>query len=534
MISNIPGTQYTGDFPDSVWPGTQNWLVRRALETYYQAKTKGLGLAAWNSRINDNTKTLQAGAMKPSVWRIIDPSQVRVRTKVMQKYTMYNTGSTMLYATKIHSKARRHLRSGDGGLAVPSNSGYTETAMTFLTVADELSGRTPADTVCTKGWQPTSLAAGTPWLMPTPTGLDALGNDNLFTALRNWHARFQFMPWWHSKRNFQEFTFANAINDNLVQIGDGRATLGGSRATLGVVGTAQTWGTQQQAFGSYVPANGLGPVGNATDQAWLYQQAWTAFRNGPSGTQLSWQAIQDTTPPAAQASLNIEAFRMFPEYKEGRKGIMDRWWRRRTQRLPVLMPGQSRSFKVASSSTVRPWTMGIPGVSSKVSSYQEAANMWRGALINDPVGPTSPPIGMGMGFGLAFANGGGSPVGVMNQPVAQSQAIPHRWVYNRKTDPLGSPGTSGVTTLIMRGNTVPHLSGPGPAAPGDFVNCGPAQCMVKRETFWKVKMYVKGRKESNKPYLVQNDAYYDTDISQFQNFFRTSPAQSAPVTEAQI
>jgi hypothetical protein len=154
-------------------------------------------------------------------------------------------------------------------------------------------------------------------------------------------------------------------------------------------------------------------------------------------------------------------------------------------------------------------------------------------MVGSATGTTFTSGVFGMGFQLAMDNGSGAPTGLMTTATAATNTSPLRYIFNKRTDPLGSPGTSQVTTLTLRGNTVPHTVA-APAVGGDFANAGPAQVMVKKEIFFRTELRIKPIKERERPYYVQNDSYYDTVEANFLNFFKTSPAQAAPVTSAQI
>lgn len=506
--------QMAYDFLDTNWPGTQNTLVARALKAYYNLKTKG----SRDTLVSEvTTQTAQQIGFKRNIWQIQDPTAVRIKTKAMQKYTIYNTGSTIAYMTKIDAKAKRHLASTQVFNSI-GDSTYSETAMQLLVVADELTGQTPAGSSCVVCWQPSRAVINVPFHYPSGV-TDLYGAANLFAQLRQWHAREQFMPWWNTKRQtqFLDPGATTSLITNSRIMADANGVPASAAGVFNVPGTIK-------AAGAVVPANG-----RFTN--WNFDTAWRAFKSGggPAGMDQKYSPTQTATPATAAAPTS-EAFRLYPEYREQKKGILDRWWRRRSQRLRPLMPGSSLSFTTKSRSTIAPWRMGIVGRETG-GSYLTAMARWK-AMLQDTAAITA-----GMGFQSAYTNGAGCPRGIGDQPTTDPAVMyPHRFVYNKKTDPMGSPGTSGATTIMLRGNTVPHLA-TAPAIASDFVDAGPAQIMVKRETFWAVKLYVKGKRQNNRPFMVENDAFYDATASPesgFINFFKTSPAQAAPVTYAQI
>lgn len=507
------------DFLDANWPGTQNVLVDRALKAYHNLKTKG-ARDTLTSNITSDTAS-QIG-VKRNIWQIDDPTGVRIKTKVVQKYTVYNTGSTIAYMTKIDAKAKRHLASTQVFNSI-GDSTYSETAMPLLIVADEMTAVTPAGANCVVCWQPSRAVVNVPFQMPSGV-TDIYGANNLFAQLRMWHARRQFMPWWHTKRQVQLIDTGTAAASRSL-IDNGRHWMN----YLAVPSSsAAPWGYPGAMAGS-----GAYPAADSRFANWNFTTAWRAFKTGggPAGMEQKWGTTQAAAVPTAGAP-TTEAFRLYPEYREQKKGIMDRWWRRRAQRLQPLLPGSSMSWKTHSRSVIAPWRMGIPGVApGSADSYLAASNRWRAMAFDGLIANS------GMGFDKAYTAGAGAPRGIMDQPSTVTANIyPHRFIYNKKTDPMGSPGTSGAFTLMLRGNTVPHVA-TAPAIASDFVDAGPAQVMIKRETWWAVKMYVKKARESNKPFMVENDAFYDATAnpeSGFLNFFKTSPAQAAPVTYAQI
>lgn len=504
------------DFPNMVWSGTLNVLVKRALQAWFNARLRGKGAESLINYASDTAPTQFASGYKQNIWSIQEPGQVRVKCRAVQKYTIYNTGSTMAYLTKVDSRAKRHL-SGTYSATGVASSNNNETAMSLITVSDELANVTPAGSICYKAWEPSAVFTGTSWLMAPTSNSDVYAAGQLFTALRQWHAREQFMPWVHLKRiggmavagaPFQMVGTALFPRryDGTPQ---GLANAGGIGATI-------------NASSRYAPADG--PQGAATN--WTFDVAWRAYRNPPNGMTNTWGATQTTQPPSDGVPGTNEAFRLYPEFRELRRGMMDRWWKRRGRRMPVLLPGSAMSFKVRSRATVAPWRMALPGVANASESYADAVRMWT------KLTQLSDLQTLGMGFANAYAVGGGAPIAIMNQVAAQNAAIPLRYIHCKKTDPMGSAGTSQVTTLICRGNTVPHAIA-APAAGGDFTNAGPAQLQIKRETFWKCKMYLVKRRERQQPHMVENLSYYDEDETGFLNFFKTSPAQSAPVSFAQ-
>lgn len=516
VYETYPGMQMAWDFMDANWPGSQNQLVARAMEAYYNTKSKGAGERGLMQQEGQALGNSQI-PVKKNIWQIKDPNDVRIKTKVVQKYSVYNTGSTIAYITKIASRAKRHLAAVYSDAAV-GDSSMSETAMNLLLVPDEMINLTPAGASCRVNWQPSRATINSPWLMPDGSVLDQYNasTTNVFQALRMWQARMQFMPWWITRRQLQN---GNGSNQTMGTSGTFRDQPG---AMIGAPGAFGAPGAVDQA-GTYPGSAGL--------SNWRFSDSWRAYRNAPTGMTQSWVSTQQAVVPPIGPPTTTEAFRLYPEFREQKKGVMDRWWHRSARRLQPLAPGSSLQFKTYSSSLVKPWRHAIPGVTSGSASYVTANTKW-GLLVVDAGITTA-----GMGFETAQVAGSGCARAVMNQAGAQTAATPLRFVYNKKTDPLGSPCTSGVTTLIVRGNTVPHAV-VAPALGGDFVDAGPAQLMVKRETFWKVKMYVKTKKERNRPYMVQNDAYYDNTSapieSGFLNFFKTSPAQAAPVTYAQI
>jgi len=505
-----------------VWVGTQQWLVNQALATYYNAKIKKLpqqSLIGVQDGAGPNAITQ---GLKRNVWEIDDPGRVRIKTRTVQKYTIYNTGSTIGYLTKIDAKAKRHLSSSYAQTQA-AGSQYNETAFVLTRVADELKGLTPAGNACVQIWEPMPSVISDPWAMPSNSAIDPSGATNLLSGLRQWHAREQFMPWVHNKRTVTLYE-TSAPNRSLGPPATLRQHPGQVTGALGFIPAAPAIRTS----GLYVPSVPLADsAGTAVGTNWSFDSAWRAYGTGaPAGMTLPWANVQDRVVPAAGTDA-VEAFRLYPEYREARKGIMDRFWRRKSRRLPPLLPGSSMSFKVRSGSTIAPWRMGIPGKSDQNARYSEAMYKW-GDLTRG-----SPFTTIGMGFATALSNGGGAPAAIVAQTDNSGAALPMRYVYNKRTDPMGSPGTSGVTTLVLRGNTVPHVIAP-PGTTGAYTDAGPAQILVKRETFWRVKMYLTKRSEREQPYMVQNDATYDTDETKFLNFFKTSPAQSAGVTFAQI
>lgn len=507
------------------WAGTQNFLVHKALDAYYNTKTKNVPLEKLQRMVTDAGTTGPSIAAKRSVWKFTTPHEIRVKTKVYQKYSVYNLGNTIAYLKKIDAHAKRELRASVSQAAV-AGSGFNETAMVLLAVGDELASQTPAGTTCTQCWEPGVQYTGTPWYMPTNSFTDSAGNDNVFTQLRNWHARMQFMPWWHTTRNPQTVG-TNGAPDTNVFSGDVLRTTAG--VYQGTTAAGSGLGSDIILQGLHVPSsNMIGSylTNSYSDGNWKFVDTWNAYKNAPAGMTLAWSTTQTTVPPVTQASTSTENLRGYAEYREEKRGPLDRWWRRKAKRLPPLAPGEAFSFKKKYYSNIAPWRMGLVGLQDQTSTYIASTERWT-KLLDYTTGA------LGMGFYNALTNGAGAPLAILNQAGLQNASYPLRLVMCKKTDPMGSPMTADVTTLILRGNTIPHNDTTPPAASGDFVSCGPAQIMVKRETFWAAKLYVQKRRETTKPHVVDNQGYYDTDPTKYVNFFKTSPAQAGPYAAAQ-
>lgn len=486
------------DFKTASHPTEVNYMVRQALRTYYE-NNKRKGYDQLTARTLQGTNSTYAN-VKGNVWNIDDPTRIRVKYKAKHKWSVYNTGTSIAYITKTDAYAKRHLRSYDEGTTTSLTSGGTETSMNLLIVGDELSGLTPAGANCIQFWEPNG-GIGPRFAMPDAT--DPMGADQYFATLREWHAREQMQPWAHQKR--------------LVQYIE---TAGSAGWTHPLPGVRDSGGNMPGVpSGINFMANNLTGMG-----AWSYDK-WRGSGNDVL-LQEDWATTQDTTPSVSQN------FQNFPEYQEGRRGIMDRWWRRKTRRMPPLQPTEVMTFKHNAGGTIAPWRMCIPGYDAATDTIGTTAySLWADLLL-----PSATPTAVGMGFQRVANNGpgGGHQNTLFNQNRSMANIVNSRLIYNRKTDPLGSPCTSAVHTLTVRGNTMPHIHTTAPAAPGAFIDVGPAQLFVKQETYWCVKLYQTKRREKTRPFYADNTAYFDSDTAQYQNMYRTAPAQAAPYAESQI
>lgn len=462
-----------------------------------------------------------------------NPMNIRIRAYAKQRITVVNLSNRTIKVRRIRSVAKRHLESQLDATGTQVTTAGMPTTPVLYAVGDELAQtdrgdlheQTPAGTI------------GVNWWDPDLSGYYVTGNYNQFnfvatdpataaaynflTGVRLAHAQDQFMPWPHPMRMVNAW---QAGSDNFND----------AFGATGIPGlTSQTWqpvngGTTRPGFlstapfpggsapdpavmATYIPNNYWQPSDiktidnvingsvaptNTGDKAWLPQEL---YNEGTAATSTAW--TQYTRTPVPASALQFNAY-----YKEHHKGILDRYFKRRSY-VKTLRPGQRMRFSETDILQIAPVRMGLygyvggdaPEIQNIAATKWKANNRWRTSAVP---AITNPFGSVGLGFSKATSGLAGPPLlNATAATVSQVYEYPRK-MYCKKTDPFGSPGTTKVNTLSF--TSAPQVIAPG----GATYNMNPTTAVYIFQTmFWKTKMYEKRSDPARRrvPFTVQND-----------------------------
>lgn len=504
------------------WYAKQGRNARRPDQLWIKPQTSN------NAFDNDNRGT------KPRVFVIRNPMNIRIRAKVVQKYTIVNITNRPIMIRRIRAKAKRHLETSLPTVAAnPPLQIFKPTTAVIWTIADEQrldetsNAASPAGINGAAIWAPqlgTQFTYTTqPQFIISAAVDNASSTGNFLNGLRAFHAQDQFQPWWHTMRYLMPWM---AINPTLSNSAATIQPLVGSPTTINPVSAPQmgnSLGTTGSLIGTYWDtvyqpdvvdvSAGTGNLGQVGNLAW--QPA--SFRNTTSSTPIPWS--QTNQPPASGT------FERSPDYREHAKGIIDRFFKRRSYKR-WLKPGQRMFFSEKTMLRIRPMAQGIYGYTggSTVDLQEPASQRWRaGGWLQDLQTASISPYGSD-GLGFSAAIGSGAVPQLVNAAAPAVCIRPYEYpraMYCKRTDPLGSPCTTALNTVVIRGGMSPSI----PVAGPDWTQMIPATVLIHMATHWKTKMYeVRDKSAKKRPYNTWNDQGDATSIGITSNLRTAQPA----------
>lgn len=464
-------------------------------------------------------------------YSIRDPMSVRVVARVIQRVVVTNRSLQPMIVEHITGRAKRHIASRVTTNLVSTT--FDPAAPVVYAVGDDYANQNnPPGGGSFPAYDNTAGAAVAVWNPAIPLGAINLVatkgpafflqantpvNQWLF-QLRQWHAQEQLTPWKHPLRIHMPYYQQDVVGGAL--IASGVQDIGGilpyARETAG---GADIYNTAQQSAAAIWTGGQQQPSNSSTSTTAWYP---TAIRNlnvgEAAGTGNSYEFVQASNPPS---SVSAPQPYLWTDYEERWKGIIDRFFRRSSYRVRLPVGGQ-HTFTRKTYLKIRPFAQNILGWNGNTaagfigSPYQ----IWTG--VNQSIsGAGTQNNAVGMAFGDAIA-GGALGIDISNVNPGYEYYGP-RLMYCKRTDPMGSPGTTVIDTLIAKGAYAVQ------PATASFTNSAIANMTIKRTTHWCTRMYVKTPRKPIRPRVITNDQSGSNNQTWI---FPTYPASGLAVSAA--
>jgi len=520
-----------------------NKLTQMAMANWYHRKSRDM-----NNRNHMNTQMLLGATSLPSpgpttrsfsrtpmnvdTLIIRNPMNIRIKAFTEQRYTLVNRTNFKVPVRRIRSIAKRHIST-----LLPSSAANRPTIAeqvatpVIWAVADEVdfqtdrqTSSTPAGSGRVANWSPTL----TPYL-PT-SGLELFRNavftqiapliapsDNFLYTLRRYHAKDQMQPWHHSFRwqVAQQRGEASVASESM----GGKNTVGGWQSTLSIATpSAAISATSGSATTSDPPIStywGVSYRGDELDTTILNMPILGDAAWKPADIASEYSGAENVGPgnTVVPPTLAGDSLQVNPSYKEQKKGTIDRFFKRRSY-VKWLKPGGRMKFKERTYINVRPLAMGIfgaTGTSGSATINAPAAARWRERNFVTSGTTDLQPVHGSTGLGFATATSGLCGPRLINGSGNDDTSAPYeypRLMYSKRTDPLGSPCTTKLNTIVLRGTLTPLDAAIAPFVGPTWTASSQTRIMVHRSTYWRTKMYEKrdriGRFAPFTPVVLQN------------------------------